>query len=100
GAKVPSVIVARLVLSASRNQLSVLLTQLKVVGGAIFLGPVLPPRLYGSLPLWSSAYNSQAKPSCLVLLRQKIPWALAFAFTSAGNKRLARIAMIATTTSS
>src|SRR5256885_1037209 len=91
--------VLRLVLSESVNQLMVLFTQFRVVRGAIFLGPVLPPRLYGSRPLWSSAYISQATPSCLVLLRQKIPCALALALVRAGNKRLARMAMIARTTS-
>src|SRR5258708_16310613 len=46
----------------------------------------------------SSAYIASASCTCLRLLRQEIPSALALALLSAGSNMAARIAMIAMTT--
>jgi len=53
-----------------------------------------------SKPSLSSAYSSQARDNCLTLLPQVVAWALILARDSAGNNRLARMAMMAMTTKS
>src|SRR5262245_24211554 len=59
----------------------------------------MPSLLVTSVPLKSSAYMFQARSSCFMLLRQRMPCALVLALASAGNNMLARMAIIAITTS-
>src|SRR3989442_2462719 len=66
--------------------------------GIIQLKPS-PSRLSGYALLKSPAYRLTAKPHCLPLLAQRVLSDLAFALARAGNNRLARMAMIAMTTS-
>jgi hypothetical protein len=56
--------------------------------------------LNGNFSLKSEVYNSMANPSWRKLERQRAVCALVFAFDRAGKSRLARIAMMAMTTSS
>ena len=58
------------------------------------------PGLGGTRSSYSWVYRVQASPSCFMLLRQAMPWALVLAFANAGKSRPARIAMMAMTTRS
>src|ERR1051325_8429353 len=93
GPRLACAMVSVLVLSefALTFQSMILLTQLRLEFWEIFLAPTVPPRLYGRRSLWSSAYNLQARLSCLVLLRQKTPCALALALAITGKRMLAKI---------
>src|SRR4051812_44468978 len=64
-----------------------------------FTSLVPPFRLGGNQSLASEAYNMIAKPSCLVLPMQRMPWALVCALASAGSNMPAKMAIIAMTTS-
>src|SRR2546427_8585844 len=71
----------------------------KSLGGHTYLKPPWWKRQPGYFPL-SCTYIPVARPSGRMLLRQAVCCAFAFALLSAGNKRLARMAMIAIPTSS
>src|SRR4029453_18908281 len=58
-----------------------------------------PWNALGYLSSLSPVYMWFASINCLVLLRQRMPWALALALARAGNNMLERMAMIAMTTS-
>src|SRR5580765_65639 len=69
------------------------------LGGHTYLKPPWTKRVPGYFPL-SCTYITVAMPSWRMLLRQAVCSAFDFALLNAGNKRLARMAMIAMTTSS
>src|ERR1051325_11149782 len=68
--------------------------------GSIQLRSAWPKELSGKYSRLSRAYIFSATPHCLQLLTQRALWDFAFALASAGKSIPARIAMIATTTSS
>ena len=87
-------------LGSSNKPLSILfLLELKSKWPGTQIFPVREsPRLPAKKPLFSPAYISQPRATCLLLLMQLIPVALALALAKAGSNKPAKIAMMAMTT--